>query len=88
MTAKSSRSYQDNLCNTSRVDNRDHHAATATGFQIFAMDDNSETDPREVEAATYDLNYIGLDGSIGCLGEYFPEHRLIQYKAAATRLNG
>lgn len=28
----------------------------------------SETDPREVEAARLKLNYIGLDGSIGCLG--------------------
>lgn len=36
--------------------------------EIFAMDDMSETDPREVEAARLKLNYIGLDGSIGCLG--------------------
>ena len=35
--------------------------------EIFAMDDMSETDPREVEAARLKLNYIGLDGSIGCL---------------------
>lgn len=31
------------------------------------MDDMSETDPREVEAARLKLNYIGLEGSIGCL---------------------
>lgn len=31
------------------------------------MDDQSESDPREVEAGKYDLNYIGLDGNIACL---------------------
>ena len=35
---------------------------------IFAMDDLSETDPREVEATLHHLNYIGLEGNIGCLG--------------------
>jgi len=36
--------------------------------EIFAMDDFSESDPREVEAAKHSLNYIGMDGNIGCLG--------------------
>ena len=27
-----------------------------------------QEDPREVEASKYDLNYIGLDGNIGCMG--------------------
>jgi len=35
--------------------------------EIFAMGDDSETDPREVEAAKYNLNYIGMDGNIGCM---------------------
>lgn len=35
--------------------------------EIFALDDDSETDPREVEAAKHNLNYIGMTGSIGCL---------------------
>lgn len=35
--------------------------------EVFAMDDQSESDPREVEAGKYDLNYIGLDGDIACL---------------------
>jgi succinyl-CoA synthetase beta subunit len=35
--------------------------------EIFAQRDKSQEDPREVEAAEYDLNYIGLDGNIGCL---------------------
>lgn len=32
------------------------------------MEDNTETDPREVQAAEFDLNYIGMDGNIACLG--------------------
>lgn len=35
--------------------------------EIFAMRDESQIDPREVAASKYDLNYIGLDGSIGCM---------------------
>lgn len=35
--------------------------------EIFAMGDDSETDPREVEAKKYELNYVGMDGNIGCL---------------------
>ncbi|KAF1321530.1 Succinyl-coa ligase beta-chain, mitochondrial precursor, partial [Globisporangium splendens] len=35
--------------------------------EIFDQRDKSQEDPREVEAAEYDLNYIGLDGNIGCL---------------------
>ncbi|CAG8596618.1 2253_t:CDS:2 [Ambispora gerdemannii] len=34
---------------------------------IFDLRDTKQEDPREVEAANYDLNYIGLDGQIGCL---------------------
>jgi succinyl-CoA synthetase beta subunit len=34
---------------------------------IASMRDYDEEDPREVEAAKYGLNYIGLDGNIGCL---------------------
>jgi succinyl-CoA synthetase beta subunit len=35
--------------------------------EIHAQRDTSQEDAREVAAAEYDLNYIGLDGSIGCL---------------------
>ncbi|XP_048739589.1 succinate--CoA ligase [GDP-forming] subunit beta, mitochondrial-like [Ostrea edulis] len=35
--------------------------------EVFAMDDMAETDPREVEASRLKLNYIALEGSIGCL---------------------
>ena len=36
--------------------------------EIFDLDDTTESDPREVEASKYNLNYIGMDGNIGCLG--------------------
>lgn len=35
--------------------------------EIMEMRDETEEDPREVEADKYDLNYIGLDGNIGCM---------------------
>jgi succinyl-CoA synthetase beta subunit len=35
--------------------------------EIVAMRDVEEEDPREVAASEFDLNYIGLDGSIACL---------------------
>lgn len=34
---------------------------------IFALRDKSQEDAREVAAAKWNLNYIGLDGNIGCL---------------------
>ncbi len=36
---------------------------------IFAMEDHVESDPREIQAQKYNLNYIGMDGNIGCLGK-------------------
>ncbi|GAB4164330.1 MAG: ADP-forming succinate--CoA ligase subunit beta [Terrimicrobiaceae bacterium] len=35
--------------------------------EILAMRDLDEEDPREVEASKFHLNYIGLDGNIGCM---------------------
>ncbi|MEG0723431.1 MAG: ADP-forming succinate--CoA ligase subunit beta [Akkermansia sp.] len=35
--------------------------------EIMEMRDETEEDPREVEAGKYNLNYIGLDGNIGCM---------------------
>lgn len=35
--------------------------------EIFEMRDITQEDPREVRASKHDLNYIGLDGNIGCL---------------------
>jgi succinyl-CoA synthetase beta subunit len=33
------------------------------------MEDTAESDQREVEATRAGLNYIGLEGNIGCLGK-------------------
>jgi succinyl-CoA synthetase beta subunit len=35
--------------------------------EILAMRDEGEEDPREVQASKFNLNYIGLDGDIGCM---------------------
>jgi succinyl-CoA synthetase beta subunit len=35
--------------------------------QLAALRDEAEEDPKELEAAKFDLNYVALDGSIGCM---------------------
>lgn len=35
--------------------------------ELFAMDDLTQKDPSEVEAESWDLNYVKLDGNVGCL---------------------
>jgi succinyl-CoA synthetase beta subunit len=35
--------------------------------ELFALKDDSQIDAREVAASKWDLNYIGLDGEIGCM---------------------
>lgn len=35
--------------------------------EIFALKDETQADPRDVAAAQAGLNYIGLDGNIGCM---------------------
>merc|ERR1719506_2799811 len=35
--------------------------------EVFAMRDTSIEDPRDVAAGKWDLNYIGLEGNIGCM---------------------
>jgi succinyl-CoA synthetase beta subunit len=34
---------------------------------VTALRDETEEDPKEIEASKYDLNYVALDGSIGCM---------------------
>ncbi len=34
---------------------------------VAALRDLTEEDEKEIEASKYDLNYIALDGSIGCM---------------------
>merc|ERR1712086_566406 len=35
--------------------------------QVYGLRDPSQEDPREVAAAKYDINYIGLEGNIACM---------------------
>ena len=35
--------------------------------EVFDQRDWTQEDPSEVEAANYNLNYISLDGDIGCM---------------------
>src|SRR5690606_5658790 len=35
--------------------------------EILELRDYDEEDPKEIEASTYDLSYIPLDGNIGCM---------------------
>src|ERR1700681_1353492 len=35
--------------------------------EVVALRDETEEDAKEIEASKYDLNYITLDGSIGCM---------------------
>src|SRR5271166_5583647 len=35
--------------------------------RVADMRDHSQEDPREVQAAEHNLNYVGLDGDIGCI---------------------
>ncbi len=36
---------------------------------LFASEDIAEKNPREVEAEKHNLNYIGMDGNIACIGK-------------------
>jgi len=35
--------------------------------EVFSWRDTAEEDPREVAASKFDLNYVGMDGNIGCM---------------------
>jgi succinyl-CoA synthetase beta subunit len=35
--------------------------------EVAALRDETEEDEKEIEASKYDLNYVALDGSIGCM---------------------
>ncbi|RVE40831.1 hypothetical protein evm_014519 [Chilo suppressalis] len=35
--------------------------------ELFNLRDITQEDPKEIEAAKYNLNYIALDGNIGCM---------------------
>ena len=35
--------------------------------ELFQLEDESQLDPKEVQAASFDLNYVKLTGNVGCL---------------------
>jgi succinyl-CoA synthetase beta subunit len=35
--------------------------------EVVALRDETEEDPKEIEASKYDLSYVALDGTIGCM---------------------
>ena len=37
--------------------------------EMFLAEDKTEKNSREVEAEKYNLNYIGMDGNIACIGK-------------------
>ena len=41
--------------------------ALARHPDIVALRDETEEDPKEIEASKYDLSYVALDGTIGCM---------------------
>lgn len=56
------------MCMDAKI-NFDSNAAYRQN-KVFEMRDWSQEDPRDRQAAKADLNYIGLDGTIGCLGQW------------------
>jgi len=42
-------------------------APKANQTEVAGLRDESEEDPKELEAAKFDLNYVALDGAIGCM---------------------
>jgi len=53
------------------VPRRQDRASTTTRSigipNVAALRDDTEEDPKEIEASKYDLAYIALDGTIGCM---------------------
>ena len=56
---------------------------------VQALRDPDEEDPREAEAAKYDLNWVSLDGNIGCMvngaGLAMATMDIIQYAGGEAR---
>ena len=57
---------------------------------IFDMDDTTEFEPREVDAASHNLNHVQPDGNIGCLanGTWTPARLSLAQVPAMARLAG
>ena len=54
---------------------------------MFDNESTEESDPREVEAARFNLNYIQMAGNIGCLGNHRIESFLWNTNAYYVMLN-
>ncbi len=53
---------------------------------VHAQRDFSMEDAREVEASKFNLNYIGLDGNIGCMGQtHHSQHNAQGRERASSR---
>eukprot|EP01100_Stratorugosa_tubuloviscum_P015253 TRINITY_DN863_c0_g1_i1.p1 TRINITY_DN863_c0_g1~~TRINITY_DN863_c0_g1_i1.p1 ORF type:complete len:436 (+),score=253.82 TRINITY_DN863_c0_g1_i1:46-1353(+) len=53
------------LCADAKINFDDNAAYRQT--EVFQMNDIDQMDPRDAAAAKFDLNFIALDGDIGCL---------------------
>ena len=56
--------------------------------ELFMQRDWEQEDPRDVEAARAGINYIGLGGTIGCLGESPNGHILVTSTLLLFLVNG
>ncbi|MGH0143097.1 UNVERIFIED_CONTAM: hypothetical protein FKN15_029788 [Acipenser sinensis] len=55
--------------------------------KIFELRDWSQEDERDRQAAKSDLNYIGLDGDIGCLEQHSADLTVVSSKVLAILVN-
>ncbi len=55
---------------------------------VFSLRDWSQEDPRDVAAARAGINYIGLTGSIGCLGQSVPKKKRLSYVVCTSKVCG
>jgi succinyl-CoA synthetase beta subunit len=55
--------------------------------ELAALRDEAEEDPKELEAQKFDLNYVALDGAIGCMvmAQAWPWQRWISSSCMAAR---
>lgn len=47
--------------------------------ELFGLKDSKQENPLEVRAAKANLNYIQLDGNIGCLGAVVRNQKILYF---------
>lgn len=52
--------------------------------ELFKKRDWNQEDQRDVEASNAGLNYIGLDGSIGCLGTFYRTENINNFESLVS----